>query len=249
MENKIAVVIRGQFRTWNFCKHQTFHVFESRYPEVDWYFISWEDSVTDSQLETLHKDFKDRNATIKILVRDDTGNNSWNSQRRLGYELLGKMDDYTQIFEMRPDVYLEISDTQQFPSNNTQWYVTGLRTRKEVCRESDRYVHRVKTSINDWFYVQNPFMLQKFTESYTESMKLEGPRAQLVDVALRNNIEINDISDVVTPWVLRPTYTPNTLFGHEKIWMGMTSKQKIELLHALNISPQDYKTNNRFISL
>lgn len=247
--DSITVIIRGQIRTWDFCKHQTFHVFESRYPNIKWYFCTWEDSINDIRKESLYRDFENKNATIKVLHRDETGNNSWNAQRRLGYELVDKMDKYSQIFEMRPDVYLEMPENHTFPTTNDKWYVTGLRSRQELCVENDKYVKCNKISINDWFYIQNPKMFKKFTESYIEPMKLEGPRAQLVDVAYRNDIEIVDISTTVTPWVVRPTYTPNTLFGHEKMWMGMSSKEKIKLLDSLNIMVQDYKTNNRFISL
>lgn len=249
MNDKITVVVRGQIRTWDFCKHQTFHVFESRYPNIKWYFCTWEDSIGDNRIESLYKDFENKNASIKILRRDETGNNSWNSQRRLGYELINVIDKNYPIFEMRPDVYLEVKDSYVVPSKNNKWLVTGLRDKEELCKENGKYIKKMKTIINDWFYIQNYDTFKILTESYTEPMKLEGQRAQLVDVAMRNNIEIEDISTHITPWVVRPTYTPNTLFGHEKVWMGMTSKQKIELLHALNISPQDYKTNNRFISL
>lgn len=249
MDNKIAVVIRGQFRTWDFCKKQTFHVFESRYSDIDWYFITWEDSVTEKHKQSLLTDFENKRAEIKILHRDETGNNSWNSQRRLGYEISDKVSNYSQVFELRPDVYLQMNDEHKFPNNTNKWFVTGLRSRQELCRENGKYIKKIKTSINDWFYIQTPNIFHIFTNSYKEEMKLEGPRAQLVDIAYTNNIEIEDISPIVTPLVLRPTYTPDTLFGHEKMWMGLTSKEKIELLNSLNIMTQDYKTNNRFISV
>jgi len=245
----IAVVIRGQVRTWNFCKQQTFNVFESKYSSIHWYFLTWEDSVNETRLDNLYKDFQDKNATIKILPRDDNGNNSWNSQRRLGYEIVDEIQKYTQIYEMRPDVYLEVHDRDWVPTSNTKWYVTGVRTRQELCKENGKYVKLMKTGVSDWFYVQTPEMFRIFTEGYKEPMKLEGPRVQLFDIAKRNNIQTEDISSKVTPWVVRPTYTHETLFGHEKMWMGMPSKQKIELLESLNIAHKDYRTNNRFISI
>lgn len=246
----IAVVIRGQYRTWNFCKQQLFHVFETRYTDVHWHFVTWQDSVNHERQSMIEQDFHDKQLHLTIINREGQDYNSWSGQRRLGMEVAEKLSNYPTIFELRPDVFLDMNDDQKFPDNTPNTlYVTGLRERMELVGESGAYKRELRSSFNDWFYIQDGSTLQKLSRSFYEPMRIEGPRVQLLDVARQHDIDIQDISDVVTPQVIRPTYLPHALFGHEKHWMGLTRQQKKDLLNELNIAHQDYITNNRFISL
>ena len=53
--DRIAVIIRGHFRTWDFCKSVLLDKLNSLTPNVDFYFATWD--IPSENLKNLHKDF------------------------------------------------------------------------------------------------------------------------------------------------------------------------------------------------
>ena len=111
-ESSVAVIIRGQVRTWNWTKSYIFTTLESIYKNIDWYVAFWKSNTI--SLEKLHSDFNVKNLKFCQLIeesrypfdkelRDHTLSNTYKADAywRLSYldQLVGYEKTKTEILE------------------------------------------------------------------------------------------------------------------------------------------------------
>lgn len=112
---KIAVVLRGHKRTWDFTKSHMFQFFEQMGCRVDYYVSLWNTPSVDQ--EQLTQDFVGKN--LKALIITDTStefSNPWLGPAYLSNLVSGHIfqeeyisrENYDMIFDTRPDVAFEL---------------------------------------------------------------------------------------------------------------------------------------------
>lgn len=127
MLDKIAVIIRGHRRTWDYCKPFTFSFFSMISKRVDYYVVLW-NTNKDNPVESLLNDFQHRNLKVLKNISIDTEYyNPWRGPAYLS-QIAGNYifeeeclsnKKYDLIFDTRPDVaFQRINGTQFFTIDN-----------------------------------------------------------------------------------------------------------------------------------
>ena len=251
--SRIAVVIRGHLRTWNWVKHHLFHVMESRYTNIDWYFSTWQESTTPDRIERIHQDFQGRN----FRFYNTPGCHDWSSWSGPGVLCEQVMDDvmkqsYDFIVETRPDVYIEIPEHQPFPEvESNSVYFTGLDLVHTLVPGFSRMDHHF--GAQDWFFLFSPEVFQR----YAHRRFRPGPQdshGDIIRIAQEHSINIYNMSSIMRTVLIRPNIFENAsdtswIWGHGQQWIQASSEQKKHHLKLQNISFDDYITSNHTISL
>lgn len=252
--SKIAVVIRGHLRTWNFTKQQLFQVIESRYPNVDWYFSTWEESVSPSRLDIIHQDFQARN--WKLYITPGCANySSWFGPGVLCEQVADDLmaEQYDLVIETRPDVYLNISPEKKLPSvvEKNSVYSTGLDLVYTLVPGYPKMDHHFGSE--DWFFLfdQNAFY------TYSQRRHRPGPQdshGDIIRIAKENNFNLFHIRKFLNAILIRPNIFQNPfdyawMWGHAGFWNTTPKEGKISLLNQHDIALDDYMTSNTLISL
>lgn len=128
MLNNIAVVLIGEFRTGEIVSKYTKQFFETISKSADYYIVSYTNQNVDSIKECYP------NSSVKLI--DSTRiNNVYFSRAylsKLGLELIGnKLENYDQIVETRPDLFLKSKITESVIFCNQQEF-TGAGYQKII---------------------------------------------------------------------------------------------------------------------
>ena len=122
MLKKLAVVLRGHKRTWDYVKHNQFNCFEQLAEVVDYYMVVWK--VGNIEESILKKDFDNRNLKYLNLCpyKNDLTCSSQEYHINIALpkifqeEYLSK-EKYCAIIETRPDMAFNIIDPNIDPTN------------------------------------------------------------------------------------------------------------------------------------
>ncbi len=251
--SKVAVVIRGHLRTWNFVKHQLFHVMESRYTNIDWYFSTWQESVTPERIHSIHQDFQGRNMRFYTT----TGCHELSSWFGPGKLCEQVVDDvlagcYDVIIETRPDVYIEMDDQQQFPMmQSNSVHFTGLDLVYTLVPGHQRMDHHY--GAQDWFFMFSPEVFQR----YAYRRLRPGPQdshGDIIRMAQEHSINIYNMQAIMKTVLVRPNVFQNAadaswVWGHGQHWIASSTDEKKHHLKLHDIAFDDYITSNHTISL
>lgn len=243
----IAVVIRGHLRTWNFCKESMFTTFESQYPDVDWYFVTWRESLTEARLQSLKKDFQGRKLHLYIIEEHSKSYNPWHGPgvlcMQVAEEILQK--EYHTVFETRPDVHLYT--TTPFPEiQPNSFYTTAYNMNQGAVWHAGSA---------DWFTASDAKVFHTYAWNRLHGTN-HAPHQGYVLLAQKHNINLMNLRIPCKGFVL-PSYRPADIslirpsifipdtggIGiHGTTWMGWDREKKIQVLKDHDIALDDYDT-------
>lgn len=248
---KVAVVLRGHIRSWNFVKHNMFHVFESRYENIDWYFSTWEDSLSPRRRERLQQDFQGKNFHL-YSTPDSTAYSSWKGPGLLCEQVVPAImnNNYDAVFETRPDIFVEIKEELPQIENNSI-YVTGIDVTYSEENGMGPKIHQI--GAQDWFFI---FDAPTFS-TYAQRRFWEGPdnsHGSILSMARKNDINIYQIKNYIHTIIVRPNIFQNPtskewLWEHGPRWINLSRDEKIHHVNLQDIAHVDYMTNNLHVSL
>lgn len=256
---RIAVLIRGHKRTWDWCKHNIFHVYENIAEQVEWYFVTWQ--TPDLNLIQLKQDFRTKNLIDIITVPtswynyfnvgpppygQDSG--PWYSPAWLSYNALPSKKlrqqhvNYDAVFDQRPDAIPYISTPYFKNIDATTLYSTAenLSEVNDIGFMSDSRTYDILAS--------------RFTYPFAEDHK---PETLFAEFCQSSNINIKlGFLDYV---VIRPdifkhypeSFIPASNTQWEDIknmsgpdirstWGKLSRTEQIAIMHEHNISLWDY---------
>lgn len=243
----IAVVLRGHLRTWNYCKDSLFSALEAQYPDIDWYFTTWKESLSEKRLQSLHQDFENRKLFLHVLDEPARLHNPWRAPGRLCMEVAPEIRrrGYKTVIETRPDVH--IYATAPFPEiQPNSFYTTSYNF---------SYGHTHHPGSADWFTASdaNVFYTYAWDRLHEEDI---APHRGYISIAHRNNIQLMNLR-ITCRGYLAPPYRPidinlirPSIFDpeaggislHGSTWMGWDVDKKMQLLKEHDIAIADYDT-------
>lgn len=249
--SKIAVVLRGHMRTWNFCKHQTFQQLESRYSNIDWYFSTWEESLSTERRRKLQQDFQGRNFQL-YTSQNGSAYSSWFGPGKLCEQVAPDIlkHDYDCVIETRPDVFIDMKESFPIIEENAI-YLTGLDLVHTLVPGYEKMDHHY--GAQDWFFVFSPEVFQ----IYSQRRLRPGPQdshGDIIRIAKENNISIFNLQQYINTVMVRPNIFQHPdsydwVWGHGEHWITMGQEERIRYLTTQDIDFGDYMTSNTTISL
>jgi hypothetical protein len=230
---RIAVMLRGHVRTWNYIYPLVFDFYDNLAGTVDYYFCTWDTSNTKGVEET----FKGKNLiSFQILphdfepparhIQDDvTLGKYYNAM--LGPPYMNKMMEpyldakekemgkfYDAIFDTRPDVLPSIKLypkklTPIFPESNTV-VVTGLEFQTNLTMSNNPKSGMKDIAVRDWFMMMCSKEFRKMASRYDSDNWLykagEGPGCQ---IDYREYVTAQNLKLCTSDWVQALMIRPN----------------------------------------
>ena len=267
----IAVVLRGHVRTWHYIYPLVFKFYESIAGNVDYYFITWDNSNTKGIEETF-----DGKNLIKFIIVPHTLLNkkfyssflgpAWLGQHAISYinnRELELKKEYDLIVDTRPDVLCNIKlVNNQF--NNMEYkispldekldiilpglnslHISGIELHKTVGRDYD-------IAIQDWFMMASSEIYKNLLCRY------ECEDGHLFSqIYLREFIEDLGINICIINWIDTIMVRPNVFkldwkyskdydsMAHiSRDWPNLSAEEKTNLCLEYDIELADYTTNS-----
>jgi hypothetical protein len=113
--NRIAVIIRGQKRIWDYVKHNQFFYHERIAENVDYYFVTWQSPTND--IEGIEKSFEGRHL-VKLLELppDKKIYGAWYAPAWMCHSIVPYLEEreqyvkYDAVFDQRTDTVIWIQN-------------------------------------------------------------------------------------------------------------------------------------------
>lgn len=248
--NTIAVVLRGHLRTWNFGKKSIFSTLESQYPNIDWYFVTWRESLSEKREQSLLKDFENKKLFLHIIEESSKSYNPWRGPGTLCMQVATQVQErnYSTVFETRPDVYMNAK--VPFPEiDSNSFYTTSYNLNWGGPGEKHHF------GSADWFIMSDSKVFYTYAWERTHGFD-SAPHKGYLSVAKKHNINIMNLNlackgIIAPPYrpidvnLIRPSiFVPDTggINLHGTTWMGWTKEKKLQVLHENDIAIADYDT-------
>ena len=252
--NRIAVILRGDLRTWNYAKPAIFAFWESIADNVDYYFATWRTPTLD--ITSLRKDFENKNLIALITLNPgpvDNPYSGWTGPSTLCHHVVPykrmreKTVTYDAVFETRPDVIYTLLDGKKpiAPDHNTLFSSNLV-----VLDDKNRI------GVGDFFFAMSSnvfdILSQRFAMTTTETgthydirkiCDSEGIDVCCLDWVEAQIVRPNGINDVKNPF---DYFTASHLVGEndwahiQQRWNKMSRADKIKCLQEHNIAVTDY---------
>lgn len=252
--SKVAVVIRGHLRTWNFVKHHLFHVMESRCTNIDWYFSTWEESVTPERIHNIHQDFQGR--FLQFYTTPGCHEySSWFGPGKLCEQVVDDVmkKSYDFIIETRPDVYMDIPDHQSFPMvQSNSVHFTGVNLIHTWAPEHQNMNHHF--GAQDWLFLFSPEVFHRYAHRRLRPEPPQNSHGDIIKMAQKHGINMHNMQSIMLSMLIRPNIFQRTdeaswIWEHGSHWIQASSEEKKYHLKLHDIAFDDYITNNHTISL
>lgn len=252
MLKHIAVILRGQERTWGIIHPYIFKFYDSIATNVDYYFATWK--LPDRDYSNTINTFKDRNliafelALAESITVPTRLNQAWRGPAYLTYRLLPHMRKrtnqitYDMIIDTRPDVIYKLRPNKSIitPEANTL-YTSMLELHHNYIFD------RKEIAISDHFFTYDFDTAQKLADRYIAECPY-GNQIQHRRWLEENNIGLSTI-DWIEAHITRPTIykaidnieeDSGICYQLAEDWMNMSPEDKIELCNRFNIALPDY---------
>lgn len=167
---RIAVVIRGHLRTWNYTKKHIQQFFAGISQQVDYYVIFWDYEQT--RKHNIIQDFPENNLVKYLLVPIPQDNGHWTEGLYNGwagpaylakhaYPEIGEQE-YDVIFETRPDV-IPVRNYSVYPVAPTyhQYFTSEIPIIRLNPAEEYNKNH---VGLDDWMYIVHPKRYSQIVE-------------------------------------------------------------------------------------
>lgn len=252
--NRIAVILRGDLRTWNYAKTAIFAFWESIADNVDYYFATWRTPTLN--VNSLYKDFENKNL-IALITLDpgpvDNPYNGWTGPSTLCYHLVPhkrireKTVTYDAVFETRPDVlYTLLDDKKPIAPDHNTLFSSNLA----VLDDKNRI------GVGDHFLAMSSNVFDILSQRFAMTTTPTGTHYDLRKICDSEGIDIcqldwvdaqivrpNGIDDIPNPFnyfTARKVVGTNDWSGIQRRWNEMPREGKIKCLQEHNIAVTDY---------
>jgi len=244
--DRIAVVIRGQKRVWDYVKHNIFSSYSSIADNVDYYFVTWASPVN----STIVSDFADK-SLIKFLELPidenyDLYGNQFHSPSFFAYSILPYILEvpYDFIFDQRTDIFLFFRDRPLIPiAESSVLYIQG-----GIFKNS----HYYGGQINDCGFMSDIKTYRQLSKRHLFKInKHKTPEAHLYDYCVSSDILVSEYSLCFSYVIVRPNVSKTSLHPIsalsykqlrqlEKNWLSMSSDRKKKYCKKCNIPLSEY---------
>lgn len=252
--DKIAVVIRGHLRTWNYLKSAAFDFYKQVAKEIDFFFVTWRVSNLNEYL--ILEDFSNHNLIKLLILTPPNGPenfySSWGGPAYLSFHIAPyvreaqKKTTYDAIIETRPDIAYCLNE--QYPlikPEHNSLYTPGLTS-----MYSD---NKVYIGTTDYFFVMGPNVFQTLSDRISLTTSSLGSHYDYIRMCQNNNINICSLRwvncaisrpngiDYVSDPRLYAISNPSTFF-HE--WGQMSEEIKMSYITKYNLNEFDYMNSD-----
>lgn len=256
MYNHIAVILRGHVRTWKYIHTNIFKFYKSLARSVDYYFISWEDSIIDSDVPTTFTNNGENLEKIIYLSNKSVDVNIYNGftgPSRMCWELVPwirqkqKITKYDFIVETRPDIFPFHNETFSYPfylEPNTM-YVPHLEIHNNGLTGLD------EIAVPDWLLIYDTHSFETMAQRYIYNDHI-GAQIQWVHFAKQEGIKISIMRQFGT-FITRPSvYSVDMNLEIQLLkseignsigkWNNSSHQEKLEIIKQARLSLFDYMT-------
>lgn len=254
--NRIAVIIRGQKRIWDYVKHNHFFYHERIAENVDYYFVTWESPTNDT--EGIKKSFEGRNL-VKLLELppNKSMHGAWSAPAWMCHSIVPFLEEreqyvkYDAVFDQRTDTVIWIQN-DPFEVKPMTMYTPGPEF-----NNSGPDTKRIGSwGITDYGCMCDSetykLLATRFNDPH-ENRGYESPEWHLAVFCKERNIAMPGGSVMnmiaVRPDICRDLAHPitqiDTLISRfnrsHPIWEALTLEDKIQICKDYNIDITEYK--------
>jgi hypothetical protein len=264
MMNRIAVMLRGHMRTWEYLKPAVVEFYESIAHNVDYYIATWDNS---SDRSSLIRSLSGLNVIAAIVVPKQPeyyvswGGPAWLSYNLIPYKRVREKEvTYDAVFDTRPDVIYELNKGRSvIPPQPNTLYTTMLTNLKGNMSEPDSLYY---IGLKDHFFMMTSEVYDIHAQRFLTGTP-NGCHAELLDMCKRENLHAC-VMDWVTAEITRPnaiSRIPNArdYFNNKKTktnwadiqhsWTLLPQEEKLDILKRNNIPITDYITDSMMSSV
>lgn len=242
---RIAVVIRGHRRTWEYTKKHFFNFFDQVADQVDYYAAIWASNASLGNVANMRDDFKNKNLKYFEWFHDSVIYDAYLSPSYLSDKVMqAKFEQerlngrYEAVFDTRPDVIFRLEGSPLAPP---PWTVGSTRTL------TDRQ--------NPWggledhvFYLNSPSQMV-WNQRMLYRDNSENGHYKLLTWAEMNNLTPYQVAwfkcQIVRPTVCRINYEEDYFFENhnlERLWHQVPQEEKFKLLVEAGVNGDEYLT-------
>ena len=252
--DRIAVIIRGHLRTWNYLKPAVFDFYRQIAKEVDFFFVTWR--VPNLNEQELINDFNSENLIKLLILTPPTGPesfySSWGGPAYLSFHIAPyvrqsqKTVNYDAIIETRPDIAYCLN--KKYPVIKPEHKSLYTPRLSSIFSDNNVYI-----GTTDHFFVMHPNVFQVLSDRISITTTVLGSHYDYIKMCQNNNINIcslrwaevvisrpNGIDHVSDPR-LYPISNPATFF-HE--WGQMPEEVKMSYITKYNLNEFDYMNSD-----
>jgi hypothetical protein len=247
MYDRIAVVIRGHLRVWDWTKHNIFYYYDQLAATVDYYLVTWDDGA--DRREQLLKDFEGKNLVVCLeLPYESKYANSKHSPSWFAHHAVPYMQGrtYDAVFDTRTDSLVEPTDFSRtvFPSARTIHITYGV------------FYVRNLAQINDINFMSDMETYKLLSDRYTkphDTDRYHPAEAHLLEYCIENNISISTAvmlhTHVVRPDICELDIHPLTdIWPHyarlresQTVWLGYSTEKQMAICEQYAIPFSHYQ--------
>jgi hypothetical protein len=240
--SRIAVVIRGQKRVWDYVKENIFFNYSLIAHNIDYYFVTWESPVNSS----IVSDFLDKNL-VKFLELPTDENyelygNAFDSPSFFAHSILPYIEavSYDFIFDQRTDTFLFRRATPLIKST------TALYAHGKIFTNS---IH-LGNQIGDCGFMSDIVTYKLLSNRYLHNInRPKTPEAHLYNYCIANDIIILENSLYFSYAIVRPNISKHLLCSNlslekfkflEDDWLFISDNCKKKYYKDCNIPSSEY---------
>lgn len=263
--DRIAVVLRGHIRTWNYNSQAVFNFYDSIATHVDYYFITWETPIVRCSVvsDSFARAGKEMQKYLQVEIPKHYYT-SWGGPAYLSLLIAPylreqhKVNPYDAVFDTRPDVLVARTDRPITPIAENTLYTTSFTNL------IDRFGER-NIGMKDHLLVSKPDVYCAMIDRITvNSQDTKECHHDMLDFAKKQGFSVSNSLPWLQTEMTRPTdklrcsnaeqffdqeTRQATLWGETPNWHEISTEQKEELCDQQNIEKFDYITNNSFIAI
>lgn len=241
---KIAVVIRGHRRTWEYTKHYMFEFFDQVAEKVDYYVQVWYSNASLLNVSNMPKDFDNRNLKHFEISHDSTLYDAFLGPPYLSSKTIEKKFEqerlngrYDAVFDTRPDVIFKLIGNPVAPK---PWTIGSTR----ILPRGGRWA-----GLEDHVFVMDSGTHLVWNQRMHYRSVSEDGHQKLLTWA-----EIHNLEPFQANWFLCKIVRPNVYqFNHsknyydqihniERQWHSTSPEEKFKILTESKVDGDEYLT-------
>jgi len=241
---RIAVVIRGHRRTWEYTKSHMFEFFDQVADTVDYYVQVWYSNASLGNVSNMPQDFKNRNLKHFEISHDSTLYDAFLGPPYLSSKTIEKRFEqeklngrYDAVFDTRPDVIFKLIGEPTAPA---PWSVG-----------STRVLPRGKPwgGLEDHVFVMDSGTHLVWNQRQHYKSVSEDGHLKLLTWAEMHNLTPFQanwfLCKIVRPNVYKFDYHDNyhdQIHNIERLWQASTPEEKFKMLQESGVNGDEYLT-------
>jgi hypothetical protein len=241
---RIAVVIRGHRRTWEYTKQHMFDFFEQVSDHVDYYVQIWYSNSSLSNVSNIPKDFENKNLKHFEICHDSTIYDAFlgppylsNKTTKTRFEQERLNGRYDAVIDTRPDVIFKLIGTPTAPD---PWTVGSTR----VLPRGDRWA-----GLEDHVFIMDSGTHLVWNQRINYTSVSEDGHQKLLTWAEMHNLKPYQVnwflSKIVRPNVYQFNHSKNyhdQIHNIERQWQNASPEEKFKILTEAGVNGDEYLT-------